>query len=53
MAMTTLQNPIKSRLEAITDDLKLVTKAQRSFGKALDKVRSIRPAAGEHDGHYD
>lgn len=39
MAMTTLQNPVKDRLDAITNDLKDVTKAQRSFGKALDKVR--------------
>jgi hypothetical protein len=38
MAMTTLQNPVKAQFEAITDDLKDVTKAQRSFGKALDKV---------------
>lgn len=39
MAMTTLQNPVKDRLDAITNDLKDVTKAQRSFGKALGKVR--------------
>ena len=38
MAMTRLQNPVKERFEAITTDLKEVTKAQRSFGKALDKV---------------
>lgn len=38
MAMTTLQNPVKGRLEAITDDLKNVTKAQKNFGKALDRV---------------
>jgi E3 ubiquitin-protein transferase RMND5 len=38
IAMTTLQNPVKSRFEAITEDLKDVTKAQRGFGKALDKV---------------
>lgn len=37
--MTTLQNPVKARFEAITQDLKEVTKAQKSFGKALDKVR--------------
>ncbi|GFP56573.1 E3 ubiquitin-protein ligase RMND5A [Trichoderma asperellum] len=39
MAMTTLQNPVKDRLEAINNDLRDVTKAQRSFGKALDKAR--------------
>lgn len=38
MAMTTLQNPVKARFEAITQDLKEVTKAQKGFGKALDKV---------------
>lgn len=38
MAMTTLQNPVKDKFEAITDDLKDVTKAQRSFGKTLDRV---------------
>lgn len=36
--MTSLQNPLKQRLDAITNDLKEVTKAQRGFGKALDKV---------------
>jgi hypothetical protein len=38
MALTTLQNPVKSRLEAINTDLKDVNKAQKGFGKALDKV---------------
>ncbi|KPM35640.1 hypothetical protein AK830_g10927 [Neonectria ditissima] len=38
MAMTTLQNPVKARFEAITQDLKEVTKAQKGFGKALDKA---------------
>lgn len=38
MTMMMLQNPVKSRLESITQDLKEVTKAQKAFGKALDKV---------------
>jgi hypothetical protein len=38
MEMTKLQNPVKERLEAINNDLRDVTKAQRSFGKALDKA---------------
>jgi hypothetical protein len=38
MAMTTLQNPVKARFERINVDLKDITKAQKSFGKALDKV---------------
>lgn len=42
MALTTLQNPVKSRLEAINTDLKDVNKAQKGFGKALDKVRPPR-----------
>lgn len=42
MAMTTLQNPVKARFEAITQDLKEVTKAQKGFGKALDKVRHLK-----------
>ncbi|KAF4125051.1 hypothetical protein GMORB2_3890 [Geosmithia morbida] len=41
-AMTSLQNPVRQRLDAITDDLKDVTKAQRSFGKALDKAMPVR-----------
>lgn len=40
MAMTTLQNPVKARLDAVNQDLKEVTKAQKGFGKALDKVGS-------------
>lgn len=38
--MMQLQNPVKQRFERITSDLKDVTKAQKAFGKALDKVRS-------------
>ena len=38
MVMTTLQNPVKARFERITTDLKEVTKAQKGYGKALDKV---------------
>lgn len=42
MAMMTLQNPVKARFEAITEDLKDVTKAQKSFGKVLDRVSCKR-----------
>ena len=38
MAMMTLQNPVKARFERINVDLKDITKAQKSFGKALDMV---------------
>ncbi|KAG5928236.1 hypothetical protein E4U42_001069 [Claviceps africana] len=53
MAMTTLQNPVKGRLEAITDDLKNVTKAQRNFGKALDKALPLRELPMEADAMAD
>ncbi len=36
--MTKLQNPIREGFEAINEDLRAVSKAQREFGKALDKV---------------
>lgn len=49
MAMTTLQNPVKARLEAITDDLKNVTKAQRNYGKALDRALPHRELPMEAD----
>ncbi|PTB68218.1 hypothetical protein BBK36DRAFT_1134863 [Trichoderma citrinoviride] len=49
MAMTTLQNPVKDRLDAITNDLKDVTKAQRSYGKALDKALPHRELPMETD----
>ncbi|KAK7430147.1 hypothetical protein QQZ08_003332 [Neonectria magnoliae] len=49
MAMTTLQNPVKARFEAITQDLKEVTKAQKGFGKALDKAIPHRELPMESD----
>ncbi|PHH75962.1 hypothetical protein CDD80_1924 [Ophiocordyceps camponoti-rufipedis] len=53
MAMTTLQNPVKAQLEAITNDLKEVTKAQKSFGKALDKALPLRELPMETDAMAD
>ncbi|KHN98904.1 Ran binding protein-like, CRA domain protein [Metarhizium album ARSEF 1941] len=53
MAMTTLQNPVKARFEAITDDLKDVTKAQRGFGKALDRALPHRELPMETDAMAD
>ncbi|CAI6081334.1 hypothetical protein V2G26_011632 [Clonostachys chloroleuca] len=49
MAMTRLQNPIKEKCDAITSDLKEVTKAQRAFGKALDKAMPLRDLPMETD----
>ncbi|QUC19946.1 uncharacterized protein UV8b_04187 [Ustilaginoidea virens] len=49
MAMTTLQNPVKARLEAITNDLKEGSKAQRGFGKALDRALPHRELPMEAD----
>ncbi|KAM0259978.1 hypothetical protein ACHAQJ_003071 [Trichoderma viride] len=53
MAVTKLQNPVKDRLDAITNDLKDVTKAQRSFGKALDKALPHRELPMETDAMAD
>lgn len=53
MAMTTLQNPVKAQLEAITNDLKEVTKAQKAFGKALDKAMPQRDLPMETDAMAD
>ncbi|RFU75562.1 regulator of gluconeogenesis rmd5 [Trichoderma arundinaceum] len=53
MAMTTLQNPVKDRLDAITNDLKDVNKAQRGFGKALDKALPHRELPMETDAMAD
>ncbi|KAG6038081.1 hypothetical protein E4U41_004590 [Claviceps citrina] len=53
MAMTTLQNPVRGRLEAITDDLKNVTKAQRNYGKALDRALPLRELPMETDAMAD
>ncbi|ODA81049.1 hypothetical protein RJ55_04011 [Drechmeria coniospora] len=53
MAMTTLQNPVKAQLEAINNDLKEVTKAQKAFGKALDKALPQRDLPMETDAMAD
>ncbi|KAF5268696.1 hypothetical protein FOXYS1_404 [Fusarium oxysporum] len=53
MAMMTLQNPVKARFERITTDLKDVTKAQKSFGKALDKALPHRELPMETDAMAD
>ncbi|KJZ77378.1 hypothetical protein HIM_03102 [Hirsutella minnesotensis 3608] len=49
LTMTTLQNPVKAQLEAINNDLKDVTKAQKGFGKALDKALPHRELPMETD----
>ena len=36
--MTKLQNPIKEGFEAVNNNLKEVSKGQKSMGRALDKV---------------
>ncbi|KAK2594553.1 hypothetical protein QQS21_007725 [Conoideocrella luteorostrata] len=53
MAMTMLQNPVKARLESTTDNLKNVTKAQRGFGKALDRALPHRELPMEADAMAD
>lgn len=41
--MMALQNPVKASCDAIINDIKDVTKAQKAFGKTLDKVRTSVP----------
>ncbi|KAF5021593.1 hypothetical protein F66182_6375 [Fusarium sp. NRRL 66182] len=53
MTMMTLQNPVKARFEAVTQDLKEVTKAQKAFGKALDKALPHRELPMETDAMAD
>ncbi|PHH82435.1 hypothetical protein CDD82_6012 [Ophiocordyceps australis] len=47
--MMSLQTPVKHHLESINNDLKEVTRAQKSYGKALDKAMPQRelPAASD------
>ncbi|KAM0253419.1 hypothetical protein ACHAP5_000448 [Fusarium lateritium] len=49
LTMMQLQNPVKQRFERITSDLKDVTKAQKAFGKALDKALPHRELPMETD----
>ncbi|KAG6095791.1 hypothetical protein E4U30_002038 [Claviceps sp. LM220 group G6] len=53
IAMATLQNPVKGRLEALTNDLKNVTKAQKNYGKALDRALPLRELPMETDAMAD
>lgn len=43
LTMTKLQNPVNAGFDSINNDLKDVSKAQKVFGKALDKVRLTSP----------
>ena len=38
LVLTKLQNPIKEAFETVNNDLKAVSKTQKEFGKALDRV---------------
>ncbi len=38
LTMTKLQNPVKEGFDAVNNNLKEVSKGQKSMGKALDKV---------------
>ncbi len=42
ITMTKLQNPIKEGFEAVNNNLKEVSKGQKSMGRALDKVCTPR-----------
>ena len=43
--MTKLQNPIKEGFDALNEDLRDVSKGQKNFGKAVDKVESATLAS--------
>ncbi|KAH7319999.1 CTLH/CRA C-terminal to lish motif domain-containing protein [Stachybotrys elegans] len=49
MSMMNLQKPVKEGLESVNNDLKEVTKAQKSFGKALDRALPQRELPMEAD----
>ncbi|XP_044719884.1 RING-type zinc-finger domain-containing protein [Hirsutella rhossiliensis] len=53
MTMTALQNPVKAQLEDINSDLKDVTRAQKGYGKALDKAFPQRELPMETDAMAD
>ena len=38
LTMTKLQNPIREGFDAVTEDLRKVSKVQKDFGRSLDKV---------------
>ncbi|KAF6839644.1 regulator of gluconeogenesis [Colletotrichum musicola] len=49
LTMTKLQNPVNAGFDAINNDLKEVSKAQKVFGKALDKSFPLRPLPTDYD----
>lgn len=48
LTVTKLQNPVTAGFEAINNDLKEVSKSQKVFGKALDKVGVDRSSSVVH-----
>lgn len=49
LTMAKLQNPVTAGFDAINNDLKEVSKAQKTFGKALDKSFPLRPLSTDYD----
>jgi hypothetical protein len=47
--MAKLQNPMSRHFEAMTQNLKNVSKVQRNLGKALDKALPLKPLPTDHD----
>ena len=45
LTMTKLQNPIREGFDAVTEDLRKVSKVQKDFGRSLDKVRGSQSTA--------
>lgn len=50
--MAKLQNPVTAGFDAINNDLKEVSKAQKTFGKALDKV-CVQTTISRHRTNLD
>lgn len=49
LTMAKLQNPMSRHFEAMTQNLKNVSKVQRNLGKALDKALPLKPLPTDHD----
>ena len=47
--LTTLQNPVSSAFDTITDALRPVDRGQKAYGKLLDKTLPSQPLPTDHD----
>ncbi|KAJ9150305.1 Protein RMD5 A [Pleurostoma richardsiae] len=53
LTLTRLQNPIREGFDAVTEDLRKVSKVQKEFGRSLDKHFPSRPLPTDHDAMAD